>query len=53
MYGSSGTVIAAISISGPSLRLTREDLDRLGELVREEAAGLSARLGYREGGEAA
>jgi DNA-binding IclR family transcriptional regulator len=43
----SGAVIAAISISGPSLRLSPDDLDRLGALLVEEADALSARLGHQ------
>lgn len=42
----SGDVIAALSISGPAVRLRRGLLDELGSLVREEADGLSSLLGY-------
>lgn len=42
----SGTVIAALSVSGPTVRLRRGLLDRLGREVRAEAAELSARLGH-------
>jgi IclR family transcriptional regulator, acetate operon repressor len=44
----SGAVIAAVAISGPSIRLHERNLDRLGTLLVEEADALSARLGYRQ-----
>jgi IclR family transcriptional regulator, acetate operon repressor len=44
----SGAVIAALAISGPSIRLEERSLDRLGTLLVEEADALSARLGYRK-----
>jgi IclR family transcriptional regulator, acetate operon repressor len=44
----SGTVIAALAISGPSIRLHERNLDRLGTLLVVEADALSARLGYRQ-----
>jgi DNA-binding IclR family transcriptional regulator len=43
----SGAVVAALSISGPSLRLTPARRDALGTLLVEEAAALSACLGHR------
>jgi len=42
-----GSVIAGISISGPSVRLTPADLDRLGAHLVDETAHLSARLGHQ------
>ncbi|HEY7177755.1 MAG TPA: IclR family transcriptional regulator [Gaiella sp.] len=42
----SGTVIAALSISGPTVRLPRGLLGRLGRLLFSEARDLSAVLGY-------
>jgi DNA-binding IclR family transcriptional regulator len=39
--------MAAISISGPSLRLRPERLDEMGALLVEETTRLSERLGYR------
>ena len=39
--GVSGTVIAAISVSAPTVRTSRERLAELSELVRQEAAALS------------
>jgi IclR family acetate operon transcriptional repressor len=41
-----GTVVAAISISGPTVRLHEGLLDELGRLVRDEASTLSIRIGY-------
>ena len=41
-----GVVIAALSISGPTVRLHDGLLDDLGRLVRDEATTLSARIGY-------
>jgi len=42
----SGGVIAALSISGPTVRLRRGLLDELGSLVRQEAEDLSTLLCY-------
>ena len=42
----SGVVIAALSVSGPSVRLRDGVLDRVAGQVRAEADGLSAQLGY-------
>jgi DNA-binding IclR family transcriptional regulator len=44
VFGASG-VIAALSISGPTTRLSDGLLDELGRLVVREAAALSRRLG--------
>ena len=41
-----GTVVAALSISGPTVRLHHGLLDELGRLVRDEASTLSIRIGY-------
>ncbi len=41
-----GHVVAALSISGPSGRVTPDRLAELGEMVRQAAAQLSERLGY-------
>lgn len=46
VYGYHGDVVAAVGISGPSLRI-RDRLERLGRLLCEEAATLSALLGHR------
>ncbi|MEI7760846.1 MAG: IclR family transcriptional regulator [Thermoleophilia bacterium] len=41
-----GTAIAALSVSGPTVRLHDGLLDELGRLVRDEAFTLSTRIGY-------
>jgi IclR family KDG regulon transcriptional repressor len=43
-----GRVVAAISISGPTQRLTTEALDRFAVYVKEAARGVSRNLGYSE-----
>lgn len=47
VLGPGGGVIAALSISGPTFRIAPADIAALGALVSDEAARLSARLGYR------
>ncbi len=42
----SGAVVAALAVSGPTVRLRDGLLDELGRLVRDEAAALSTRHGY-------
>jgi IclR family transcriptional regulator, acetate operon repressor len=44
----SGAAIAALSVSGPSVRLSDGLLERVAGLTRAEAAVLSTRLGYDE-----
>jgi len=41
-----GRVVAALSVSGPTVRLYDGLLDELGALVRDEASTLSIRIGY-------
>jgi DNA-binding IclR family transcriptional regulator len=41
-----GAIVAALSISGPETRLTRERIADLAPLLLHEAATVSARLGY-------
>ncbi len=41
-----GCVIAAISVSGPSTRLSEERIESIVPFVRAAAAGISSRLGY-------
>jgi IclR family acetate operon transcriptional repressor len=48
VHGADGTVLAAISISAPTIRLTRARLDELGVLLLEHTAELSERLGYHD-----
>ena len=51
--GARGEVIAALSISGPTLRMTPERTAELQKLLISEARLLSRRLGHREQGERA
>lgn len=45
-----GDVVASITVSGPSFRLSADRLRQLGEAVRLAAARISARLGHRPTG---
>jgi DNA-binding IclR family transcriptional regulator len=49
VYDSMGMMIAAIGISGPTVRVTREQIEPLSQLVKQAAAELSIELGYRGG----
>lgn len=49
--GADGHVIAAVSVSGPSYRVTPQRLPELGELARSTADAVSRRMGYTTGGE--
>jgi IclR family transcriptional regulator, acetate operon repressor len=51
--GARGEVIAALSISGPTLRMTPVRIKELQPILRSEAATLSRRLGHRDQGEQA
>jgi IclR family transcriptional regulator, acetate operon repressor len=48
IYGYDGTVVAALSVSGPASRMARDGLATAASQCAEEAAGLSAVLGYRQ-----
>jgi IclR family acetate operon transcriptional repressor len=48
IYGYDGRVVAALSVSGPASRLARDGLAAAAGQCTEEAAGLSAVLGYRQ-----
>jgi len=48
IYGYDGRVVAALSVSGPASRLARDGLAAAVGQCAEEAAGLSAVLGYRQ-----
>ena len=48
VYGYDGTVVAALSVSAPASRMTRDELAAAAARCVEEAAGLSAVLGYRQ-----
>ena len=43
----SGVVVAALSLSGPSYRVTPERVSGLGEITRQMADQVSRRLGYQ------
>jgi IclR family transcriptional regulator, acetate operon repressor len=45
VHGADGEVVAALSVSGPTIRLTRRRLERLARPLREEAHALSQHLG--------
>jgi IclR family acetate operon transcriptional repressor len=51
--GSHGDVVAALSISGPTLRMTPQRIARLRAALLEQAEALSARLGSRADEESA
>jgi IclR family acetate operon transcriptional repressor len=51
--GARGDVIAALTISGPTLRMTPERIRELGPILTREARTLSRRLGHRDQGERA
>src|SRR5580700_1540036 len=48
IYGYDGSVVAALSVSGPASRMARDGLAAAASQCAEEAAGLSAVLGYRQ-----
>jgi IclR family acetate operon transcriptional repressor len=48
VHGPTGDVIAALSISGPTFRLTPERIAELRPALTKAAAALSARLGHRD-----
>jgi hypothetical protein len=46
VYDNACEVIAAVSISVPSVRLTEQDIPRYGEIVMAAARDISGRLGH-------
>lgn len=46
--GADGSVVAAVSVSGPAFRLPKESFTETGELVRDAAAEISRCLGFRQ-----
>jgi IclR family transcriptional regulator, acetate operon repressor len=48
VHGYDGAVIAAVSVSAPTSRMSRDHLTVIAERCMEEAAGLAAVLGYRQ-----
>jgi len=51
VHGDGGRVVAALSITGPTLRLGPREIDRLVPLLKLEAQRLSRRLGHTKTGE--
>jgi DNA-binding IclR family transcriptional regulator len=51
VVGGGGEVVAALAISGPTLRLGPAELERLAPILKGEALRLGHRLGYTETGE--
>src|SRR3954462_619019 len=50
VHGPTGDVIAALSVSGPTLRLGPDRIAELQPVLTKQAAALSARLGHRDKG---
>jgi DNA-binding IclR family transcriptional regulator len=50
VFGESGDAIAALSVSGPTLRLTPERLAEIQPAITEQGLALSRRLGHRDEG---
>src|SRR3954453_15072716 len=50
VHGPTGDVVAALAISGPTLRLGPDRIAELKLVLTKEAAALSARLGHRDKG---
>jgi IclR family transcriptional regulator, acetate operon repressor len=48
VYGADGDVLAAVSVSAPTIRLSAARIDDFGTLLMEHGAELSARLGYND-----
>ena len=48
VFGPDGVAVAALSISGPTIRLTRERIAELAPALVEQARFLSERLGHRD-----
>jgi IclR family transcriptional regulator, KDG regulon repressor len=48
IFDYSGNVVAAVSISGPTIRMTDERIEKLQERIRHIGRQISERLGYRQ-----
>ncbi len=46
IFDSTGKVVAACSVSGPTIRMTKKKLNELAPFVRQTGAQISGRLGY-------
>jgi IclR family transcriptional regulator, acetate operon repressor len=53
VHGADGEVVAAISISGPTIRMGKDRIPGLAALIRQEAAELSARIASKTSQEGA
>lgn len=51
VHAAGGAVVAALTLSGPTVRIGDDRLEELGALVAREASDLSARLGAKDGKE--
>lgn len=45
IIGPGGTVVGAINVTGPTFRITDDDIERFGAMLVEETAGVSAQIG--------
>jgi IclR family transcriptional regulator, acetate operon repressor len=50
VFDASGAAVAALSVSGPTLRLTRRRIEELRPIVVKHARAISERLGHRQEG---
>ena len=48
IHGYDGAVVAALSVSAPTTRMSKDSVATVAGYCTEEAAGLSAVLGYRQ-----
>jgi IclR family transcriptional regulator, acetate operon repressor len=48
VHGYDGAVVAALSVSAPTIRMSKDSVSTVAGYCTEEAAGLSAVLGYRQ-----
>jgi DNA-binding IclR family transcriptional regulator len=49
VHARDGSVVAAVSVSGPTNRITEADVSRLGEQLATDTSAISRQLGYRPG----
>ena len=49
VHARDGSVVAAVSVSGPTNRITEADVTRLGEQLATDTSVISRQLGYRPG----
>ncbi|NLM43446.1 MAG: IclR family transcriptional regulator [Clostridiales bacterium] len=48
IFNHTGKVVAAVSVAGPSIRMTKERLPMIADLLCESAEEISRRLGYKK-----